>query len=313
MLGSRETSGALMCLVVAIGCRAKREVLPTSPTTTRLSDMVTPQLATRLTDGGSLLPRFGLDSDAGRQLLTSSAAAQLAVAYVRQFGPYLLGHIVSLHGGPVDLETLRADSATMVAESPYEALPEGEPGFLRKWLGPYYLVTLRNDAYPVLSIAVSAYATDLRLLDGKIGFSGAYGAEFRTWVIPRSRANEPVMSPEQAVSVAFGAFGERVAEPPRLVRRGYAYVPQLGYWRIRLAGPVRVRESASGRESETETVYVDAKTGVLAIAGNASDTAVVRLPAREPRTTRLIDVREARGFSTSYQLVVPATTTRRPQ
>jgi hypothetical protein len=41
VLGSRKTSGALMCLVVAIGCRAEREVLPTSPTTTRLSDMVT--------------------------------------------------------------------------------------------------------------------------------------------------------------------------------------------------------------------------------------------------------------------------------
>lgn len=93
-------------------------------------------------------------------------------------------------------------------------------------------MALRNDAYPVVSIAVSAYATDLRLLDGKIGFSGAYGAEFRTWVIPRSRANEPVMSPEQALSVAFGAFGERVAEPPRLVRRGYAYVPPACVMRV---------------------------------------------------------------------------------
>lgn len=220
--------------------------------------IVTPQVA-RVLAGDGLFQTPEATED-GHGVISAAAAQELAVGYMRLFGPYIRSHIESLHGSPVNFTQVTAGRA-LLAESPYSSdLPyRSRPE--RKLYGSYYVVVVKTAAGPFATVAVSAYASDVHFTEKGFAADGQYGNEFRTWVIPAKPGGavvgEPRFTPEQAVNVAFDAVRTPIAAAPRFVRTGGDFVPQIGRWQLRLAGPVSVRDLGTGAIVRTSELYLN--------------------------------------------------------
>ena len=249
-----------------------------------LASIVTSDVARNLTAAGEFVLPAAV-KPASAPIISSERAADLAVSYLRTWGQFLeTSWEFQRGGGDIDLTTLQPASRVFFAATPYQLLENVVHPANRKSFGPYYLVTFTSSGEPVLSIAVSAYNTDLGIDEkGMIVLPKYSGNDF----IPLGlHAGRPwPMSPERAANIAAAATGARVASTPRLVLASKEWVPQAALWRITLDQPVAVRGKETRVRYATNEVFVGPH-GTLKVPrgpqpSEVAARVVTRLPTRE--------------------------------
>jgi len=220
--------------------------------------------------------------------ITEAEAAQLALTFARQFGPFNRSIYERAVGRSVNFNALTAHPRVLLTHSQYQPVSDLYSMPSRNALGSYYLVTLTEAERPVLSVAVSALAGDVQVLNGRLVPPKVYGNEFV--MLPLWNGIEYPMSPESAVRLAAERTRRRVSELPVLLAPSAAsrWAPQYAIWRV-------VLERGPG----FDTAYVSWDGGVwestaggphsasaLLSAGLAPATVVLRLRPGVPTALR---------------------------
>ena len=252
---------------------------------------LTPGLAASIADNH--IPIAAPIVPPGTAIISAERATALAIAYAKQFGPYVRNDLEAFRGARIDWSTLATSDDVMVVQSAYEPVDPSAPELLRKAAGPYYLVTLLQGDRPTLIVAVSALATDVDLVGGRIRRPVVRGHEFSLGAIDLSGRGRPV-SVEEAVRIAGTATGARVAAIPTLRSRGIQWSPRTGYWTVQLDRPVPVASPTGVRV--VGRVYIGHDRKVSADPPNAVDAitlhiGTVRAGEMPPRSYQLQPVR----------------------
>lgn len=301
MTVSRNLSATVMVLIslVASGCSDMPTRMPAvrSPKDIRL--MLAGRAATLLTAEGTF-PNATAVGQGGRITLTADKAEELALSYLRVFGPYMRSRFEGEHG-PIDFAVLAAGSEIVLVENPYE-IPEDASIPSRKWLGPYYLVTVFSGTERVVVVAVSAYSTDIEFTNTGIKTSN-HGNDFRTVVVSKRYGARPQLSAVDVVRRVYSAFGKRIDQPPRFIRLDHDFYPQEGNWLVHLEAPVEVAEVGSARSLSTDVVYLDNRGHFVVPAEQQLSAHAVYQTANNVR--RPIGLTRRDGFATAMRIIRP--------
>lgn len=245
--------------VLVAGCdRPESPIAGPDEAAPRLSRFLTGNAATSLDAQG----RFSLSEPSApgnRPIITAERAGELALSYVRSFGPSLKGAWEEERGAPIDINTLRADGRILYATTPYGAFPSGfHPGFETAF-GPYYLVPLTSGGKPVLLVSVAAYNT--RTSIDRRGFIERplyRGNEFVSRGIPVDSTRFRLVSPEEAVTYVGRVTGARISRTPELVRMALPHAPASALWKLTIDREVEVRAGPDGARARVREIYVGA-------------------------------------------------------
>lgn len=192
----------------------------------------------------------------GDSIITEGRARSLAMAYVRSFGRTFHETWEKQRGGRIDLSTLSVGPRIFFARSAYGAFPRGFHPAMRKSYGPYYLVTLLSGGEPVITMAVSAYNTDMRTnASGQLVMPPLNGMGFIHEGVPRDPSRYRLQSPEEAVLSASDATGALVSAVPVLVMPNHEQTPLLAAWLIELDRDV-VSSNDRGQRALVRRVFV---------------------------------------------------------
>ena len=204
-----------------------------------------------------------LNSDGHFAGLTTSApdeinageAARFANAYAHQFAPLHFTYLQNTRGAAVDLKQLHACGRPLYAASAFDPLPSDIDVAYRRPYGAWWMVTLCAGDEPQVSLAVSAMATDMRIVDGNIRFPAFHGNEFFAIGIPAGHYGEFPMSPEVAAVRAAQLTGRRVQSVPELIIPGpTAGLPQEAKWQLVIEAPTQLHGEKTG-DLETDKIY----------------------------------------------------------
>lgn len=206
---------AVLLLGVVSGCGTDAYVTAPQPTEDDLRASVSGDAAATVTATGKFLIAQPLPGLA--DLVAQGDAVLLATAWSRQFGPLLRGMLEQAHGAPIRLDKVAPCGRPLYAVSPFKEPPLDMLPAARRSVGPWWLVTLCEGSTPKLSVAVSAWATELRLENGRIVFPPNAGMEFYGHGIPLGHTGEYPASPERAAVAAAQITGGRVTNVPRLI------------------------------------------------------------------------------------------------
>lgn len=208
--------------------------------------------------------RFGARqlSLARRGELSGPQAATFATAWLHRHARMIHTMLQRQHGATFDLRQLSACGRPLYARSSIEAPPADIPAPFRRTYGPWWLITFcKEETVPAVSVAVSAWATELRIVNDRLRFPRVSGNEFVAMGIPLGHRGEFPTRPEEAVVRAAKVTGKRVAAVPELVlplkTQG---LPQNAAWRLTLDRPTRVR-TPSGNRSSIYAVVARPETG----------------------------------------------------
>jgi hypothetical protein len=237
----------------------------------------------------------------GTEAITAQRAAELATAAVRTFGSYRRPYLEKSFGGRIDFQSLQADRRIFLADSPLDQTVAGlvHPAF-RKHIGPFFLVVMRDGTKQVLSVAVSAYDTDIGTRSDTIVFPTLHGDDFLIDAVSQSAQFERPISPEQAIWIAARALGTRVVTVPDLRLGDPQYAPQLARWHLELEQPVVVRGTHSGKQYTTSEIYVDSRGALSVPAPNQIAVTVVY----EPTSGRALSIPRREGWPLAFEEVV---------
>ncbi len=135
-----------------------------SPTRDHMLALVTPAVAGKLDPNG----HFELSAGTGNSQfpeVTAEGARQLASTWVGEFGPRVHRYLEQVHGGSIDFHSLAPCGRTFYARSAFASVPSGVPMPYVLPYGPWYLTTFcASDGAPSVSVAVSAWSTDLSVV-----------------------------------------------------------------------------------------------------------------------------------------------------
>jgi hypothetical protein len=192
----------------------------------------------------------------GADELTALEAVNFASAWTRDYAPMTRSWLEGTHGAAINFKTLKSCGRPLYARSAFSAPPQSIPGPYRRSHGPWWLVTFCDAAgSPSVSIAVSAWATELTMQAGKLRFPRISGDEIVAIGVPGGHVGEYPMPPEMAVEMAAQQAGKPIANVPDLVAPVPSDgPPQLARWHLTLAGPTTVRTSSG--ERATNEVFV---------------------------------------------------------
>jgi hypothetical protein len=200
-------------------------------------------------------------------IISSERARELAGSFALSFGPALKHHWEQEHGRALEVTKLKADSRVFYQDTPYDLFPEGFHGAFRRMFGPYYLVRLSSGGQPRMSVAVSAYNTNLAIYpDGRLDRPFESGADFHARGLPVDTTRRDVvapLTPEEAVVHVATMAGTRVSEVPRFVQLQWNRGPLGGAWKLTLERAVRVRVLSGGRTAEVRELYLGRESGRL--------------------------------------------------
>ena len=179
--------------------------------------------------------------------LSADDARAFASAWMVQFAPVMRSALERDHGGPLSPAELKSCGRVLYARSPFIAPGNEIPAPYRRAYGPWWLVTFCDAAQaPTVSVAVSAWATDLSLTGGKLMIPRISGNEFVAVGIPVGHVGEYPSPPESAVELAAQQSGERVSAVPELVMPPNTEgLPQEARWHMVLEAPAAF-QTASG-------------------------------------------------------------------
>lgn len=276
--GARFARAACFSVCLALALSACRNT--TGPA--RVPDLVGPDVRPWTTGAAAR----NLDSAGHFQLLapttppssypitTAAGATALVVAFLRAFaypevsiGGALGEHLQQQHGAPIDFSRIRPHSRVYFAISPYDTVPEGVPIFVRKAIGPAFVVHMMQDRELVISTMSSALNTDLWVRpDGRIGMPPVGGGAFRSAGVPTTQHTGMPLSPELAVQMVAAATGRRVREVPELVLPRRSFIGQYARWRLVLDSPATVTIEGRSERRTVSEVYVGLRWGAGPIA-----------------------------------------------
>ena len=251
-------TSALM-LVAAAACSDRPTVTMPSglPPQDRLASQLSPAVAKQLDAHGRFTIAAGSATSQFPEI-SQGQATLLAVTWAHQFGPRLINYLQGQHGGPINFPKLHSCGRTLYARSAFGPIPPELAAPYRKPYGSWYLATLCDAGeLPTVSVAVSAWSTDLTLANGRIVFPAQSGNDFFPMGIPVGSAGEFPASPETAASLAAGN-GRLVASVPELVMPVNTNGPPQGArWHVSLDGPANLRGVNLGAVSVSD-VFVGA-------------------------------------------------------
>lgn len=243
-------------------------------------------------------------------MISAERARELAVSFALSFGPVLERYWKQEHGQSFDFASLQADPRVLFQTTPYELFPEGFHDAFRRMFGPYYLVRLSSGGRPRMSVAVSAYNSNVAIYpDGRLDLPVESGGEFFAHGLPVDSSRRDVMAPllpEAAVAYVYRRTGVRVSEVPELVRMEWKWGPLGGGWKLTLERAVRVRTVSSGRTAEVRQLYLGREGGRLLfiptaeqptkyttgalVSGNPDEWVTVDLPIHSGHPTEFEEV-----------------------
>ncbi len=243
-----------------VGCRVSDVSNPIEPDRAKLdsaSAYVVGLAAADLTRSG----QFNLGNPRRTVVAEIDAprAEAIARAWIDEFGPIAQKRIDREHGADVSMARLRTCGRTMYAESPYEDPDASLPAPVRRIFGPWWLVSMcASDGTSVVSMAVSAYDTDVEVVNDSLRFrSLVRGEEVIAQGIPIVGTGLMPVSPERAVQLAVERTHRRVSAVPELVAATrFEGPPQWAGWVLRLESDVTLRGRRSDRWSTVTRVYV---------------------------------------------------------
>jgi hypothetical protein len=286
--------------MLPVACRDER-----APTEPRLSSA---WLTGNATEALGADGRFRLHT-VQRHPLTEITAAQatlIASTWTHSYGPWLRGAFEQDRGASVDPRRVEPCGRVFYADTPYQDLPPTASHTIQTVFGPWWLVTLCDERGPAVSLAVSAYSTNLQVHGGTIT---GIGNELFATGIPTKLSSVPI-SPEEAVQLAVSETGARVSEVPSLVMAPRPSSPQTAKWLITLDRPIAIRGLHSGTTRTTNTIFVGFEDTWHTKAIQASDpsapTAIVGAdsPAVPPGTSApQLSVTARPGFATAIERV----------
>lgn len=262
-------SKILFCVVVLSACEASPPAAPelSHPEVTAALDLRFPISSARLrehvhpaahhfiTSAGEF--DFGNRQTSEIHEISSDRAAELALAAARFLGPMNRTYLERMRGARIDFAELEVYPRVFYAETPFEAPPAGVPQGFRNAVGSFYLVYMVADGEAVMSIAVSARATDAQIQeDGLIRLPIEHGAEFMLQGLVRNEGFSMPPLPEQAAVMAAAATGSQVTSLPKLVLPDASFVPQYARWRITLDRTVAIRGAETGSRKDVKELYV---------------------------------------------------------
>ncbi len=202
--------------------------------------------------------------------LTASEAVNLASVWTRNYGPMTRGWLERTHGAAINFKTLKTCGRPLYARSAFNAPPQSIPSPFRRSHGPWWLVTFCDDGSPSVSVAVSAWATELTVQAGMIRFPMVSGTEFVAIGIPLGHVGEYPMAPEMAIVMTAEQVGKRIAKVPELVTPlPTDGPPQLARWRLTLETPTMAR-TTSGQRATNEVFVGPTVVGERNIATSAA-------------------------------------------
>lgn len=235
-----------------------------------MADIVAADLAYQLTEQGLFQE---LVFPVGADRITPEVAQALALQYANEFLVYQDTRLERQHGANIDFASLTVDPRVELAETPYVETGGNHGGPLKRALGSFYLVTLRSNGVPAISVGVSVHATNLAISGGHLVAPSGHGNEFRSAGIPVDGSQ--VLTPERAARIAATATGGVVSSRPRFIREGFRFFPQRGIWTVEV----------TGEETQERILLADDGT----IVGNlGSGTVAVEAPIGGARTLTLV-------------------------
>lgn len=307
---------AVALMVAAVGaCKTDAYITAPQPTTDEIFASVAGAAQTAIGPEG----RFVLSPPAPTVApqITVGNATGLAVIWSRQFGPLFRELLEGVHGGPIRLEKLAPCGRPLYAASAFEEPPLEMLPSLRRAYGPWWLITLCDAKTPTVSVAVSAWATELTIENGAIKFPVNSGIEFYPHGIPLGHTGEYPVSPERAAVSTAQQVGRRVTSVPYLI----AGAGRLGHpgharwqWSLESAVVVRTEQGRSPSVAEVfmgEAVPVWSQEVLYVPAATQPDTVQVKSPPPliylEPREEYEERVRtQTRIFTLNRRTSIPA-------
>jgi hypothetical protein len=219
--------------------------------------------------------------------LSAAQAAALASAWVKKFAHLHYRTLTGQRGADIGLTGLKACGRSLYASSPFTPPPSDVVAPARRPYGPWWLVTMcSNTGTPELSVAVSAWATELRLENGVLHYPSEAGNEVFALGIPLGHVGEYPMAPEIAVTFAAREVGKRVSSPPQLVvPHGDDGPPQYARWHLGLEGPAMLLFE-DGKTASRSAIYV--ARGIRDAVAHAADlvqpssVGIWSVPAHKP-------------------------------
>lgn len=206
--------------------------------------------------------------------INESRATAIAAAWVQTFGPLKLSTLEAQHGASINLATLRPCERVLYAESAFEPLPQDYDPLYHRQYGPWWLLAFCDGSRPVLSVAVSAYASHIDVIGGKLQLPKVRGMDVYLSAVGADWDGAVPDSPERAVRRVAERTATRISEVPLLITPDPTQArPQAATWRLRTERPVR----ASGRAASLSEVFVGASSGV-AVGPTRQPLAEVAIP-----------------------------------
>jgi hypothetical protein len=200
-------------------------------------------------------------------IISAERARELALSFALSFGPALERYWKQEHGRSFDFTRLEAEPRVFYQRTPYELFPDGFHGAFRRIFGPFYLVRLSSGGQPRMSVAVSAYNTNVAIFpDGRLNRPMESGGDFFANGFPADPTRRDVvapLTPEEAVAHVASLTGVRVTEVPEAVRMVWNWGPLGGGWKLTLEQPITVRTLSGSRTVEVRELYLGREGGRL--------------------------------------------------
>jgi len=212
--------------------------------------------------------KFVNQSAAQHSEITSGEANDLASVWVHEFGPLHLRFLQETHGAPINFHTLTKCGRTLYVRNAFTPPSADIPSPYLRPYGPWWLVTMcAQGVVPTVSVAVSAWATELTISNGSIQFPRASGGEFFGIGIPLGQVGEFPSSPEAAATFAAKESGMRVADVPELIMSANTDgPPQAARWHMKLDKQAKLLGKKSGALTVSDVFVGSPQTTKLGIA-----------------------------------------------
>lgn len=242
----------------ALALSACSDEILTAPTVSanQVVASVTPDLAAQLDGDGRFV--FGTPAPADVPWITADRARELAVAYVKGYGPAARRYWIEDRDAGV-AEQLRPCRRVFLAESGYDQFPADLLREYRRAFGATWLVSFCSGGEQQVAIAVSVESTDLTIDEGGI-VRGVKSGDFWSTGVPVG-TQFPVEPELGSVDIA-GTVSSRVSALPRYRRLANRYSAFSGIWTYQVESSVQMRGDRSGVDIDTNMVDFSRWTSV---------------------------------------------------
>ena len=248
--------------------------------------------------------------------ITAETAESLARIWARDFASMRKDYYERDRGAPIDWDHLALCGQPTYVATPFEAPDPSLRLAVRRAVGPWWLIVLCGGGEPQLSVAVSAWNTDLEIVQDRLEFPRESGNHFIPRAIPVELTRKDIflLSPERAAQMVRDIAGKEPAPSPDLVLVPFV-MPQYARWRFSMPTPTKVRSVATNAIKEATEFYVGSHQqtadGVVGIASSSQREtydfhylAKARTNGKHPVVTTTIQLRP--GFTIETDVVSAA-------